>query len=88
MSARLIKIGLIIGFVHVVVLSLVWIGFPVPLSKPGADFVYVGALVSQGNGKVTASTKGMGMKQVEFDQFDAPTYGPWLKLRAVSKPKR
>ncbi len=84
MSARLIKVSLVVVFLHIIILSVFWIGFPVPMPRAQVDFIYVGGSVDDGGGM---SIKMQGDKSVDFDRFDAPAFTPWMDLRSVDKPR-
>jgi len=80
MSARFFKIFLAVLLVHFALLSLVWVGFPVPGARAAAAFVYEGALpISQNSGNTVKSN------QVSFDRFEASYFNHWIELRNPSK---
>lgn len=88
MSARLIKILVAVCLLHVIILSVLWVGFPVPLPKPQVDFVYVGGSVEEGSNRSAAQSPASVAQGFDFDHFDAPTFAPWMNLRMVDKPRR
>jgi hypothetical protein len=88
MSARLIKIFVVISLVHIVFFSVVLIGFPIPLARPNAEFFYVGGGVDGGEAlPLVAGQDIMSAQKVSFDHFDATSFKPWVKLRALNKPR-
>ncbi len=86
MSARLIKVSLAVVLFHIVLLSVCWIGFPVPKPKAQVDFIYVGGSVDEDGGAVSAQMPNS--KKFDFDRFDATAFGPWMKLRTIDKPRK
>jgi hypothetical protein len=61
-----------------VILSVLWVGFPVPPARGAAAFIYEGALPAfQDNPKVS--------NPVYFDSFEASYFNHWIELRNPSK---
>ncbi len=88
MSARSFKIFLAVFLAHVVILSVVWVGFPVPPARIAAEFIYEGALpASQESGNAPHDVRPdlKGSDQVPFDRFEASYFNHWIELRAPSK---
>ena len=88
MSVRLIKISALVLISHVILFSVVLIGFPIPAPKLGAEFIYAGQLVADEAADAEAlDGSAPALQWIEFDHFDAPTFKPWVKLRGLNKPK-
>jgi hypothetical protein len=88
MSARFFNIFLIVLFAHMVILSVLWVGFPVPPARGAAAFVYEGAWPAfQDNGSAVsdAGQNPKASNPVYFDSFEASYFNHWIELRNPSK---
>jgi len=87
MSARFFKILLGVCLVHLILLSVVWVGFSAPLSRPPATFTYEGALPSEDTASREKDLwqKSENSDQVTLDHSEAQFFNRWTKLRDPSK---
>ena len=91
MSARFFKIFSGVFLAHLVVLSVVWVGFSAPLPRPPATFTYEGALpedIGSGTQPDPFGSKGTGpltSDQFVLDRFEASYFNHWIELRGPSK---
>lgn len=88
MSARFFKIFLIVFLAHMVILSVLWVGFPVPPARDVAAFIYEGALPASQDSVNPVSDVGHNPKTsgpVYFDRFEAAYFNHWIELRDPSK---
>jgi hypothetical protein len=93
MSARFFKIFSGVFAAHLVVLSVVWVGFSAPAPRPPATFTYEGALPvgdtgsrAEGGAFDREGTGPLTSDQVAFDHLDSSSFNHWIKLRDLSKP--
>ena len=88
MSARFFKIFSGVFLVHLVVLSVVWVGFSAPFPRPPAKFTYEGALPAEDavSGTMEVWPKGKTSDQFVLDHFEASYFNHWIELRDPSKP--
>ena len=87
MSVRFFKIFSAVLVAHLAVLSIVWVGFSAPLSRPPVIFTYEGALPAQDTGKPSEEVwpQGKASDQFVFDHFEASYFNHWIRLREPSK---
>jgi len=87
MSARFFKIFSGVFLAHLVVLSVVWVGFSVPFPRPTATFIYEGALPAEDTGMRPEDVWQKGKTSVPFvfDHFEASYFNHWITLRDPSK---
>ena len=87
MSARFFKIFSGVFGAHLVVLSVVWVGFSVPLPRPPATFIYEGALPAEDTVGTAEDVwqNGKTPDQLSFDRFEASYFNHWIALRDPSK---
>ena len=85
MSVPFFKILSGVFLAHLLVLSLVWVGFSTPFPRPPATFVYEGALPVDDsvNGGEDEWPRVKASDQFTLDHSES---SHWLKLRAPSKP--
>ena len=77
-------------FVHVFILSLVWVGFAVPLPKDKVQFSYSGAFLLAGDESRTTEgdlPKRILNKAVAVKTKDGALFAPWVKMRELDKPR-
>jgi hypothetical protein len=88
MSAQFYKIFSGVFLAHLIVLSVVWVGFSAPLPRPPAIFTYEGALpaedTSSGAGEVWQKAKTT--EQFILDHSENSYFNHWIELRDPSKP--
>ena len=86
MSARFFKIFSGVLLAHLVILSVVWIGFSAPNPRLPAVFTYEGALPA-GDGRPAEEVwpKGKTPDKLDFDHFEASYFPHWIELRGPSK---
>jgi hypothetical protein len=87
MSVQFYKILSVVLLLHVAVLSLVWVGFYVPLPRLQAAYIYEGALPAG----TPVSTTGEAWAQEKSDQWaldrrGSTLAGHWEDLLKPSKP--
>ena len=76
--------------VHALILSLVLVGFPVPIPREGAEFFYSGHFMPD---EAIAGKKEAGAmpyernKPIAVKAADATFFRPWVNLRSLNKPK-
>jgi len=85
MSARSFKIYFGVFLAHIIILSVVWVGFPVPSARIASAFIYEGALPASQEDAQALSDVGQrgrsGMPAVSFDRFEASDFNRWIELR-------
>ena len=88
MSARFFKIFSGVFLSHLIVLSVVWVGFSAPVPRPPATFTYEGALPAEETGSEAGDVwqKDKTSDQFVFDHFEASYFNHWITLRDPSKP--
>ncbi len=76
--------------VHLILFSITWIGFPVPLPRDGVEFFYGGPFIpTETLSTVPKSTKGQEHhKAVAVKTNEAAFFNPWVRMRDLNKPKR
>ncbi len=86
MSARFFKILALVAGAHLVLLFVIWIGFPIPYPRPPATFTYAGALPAPYSGQAREIwPKGDALVPSELDHFDASGFKNWIELRDLAK---
>ncbi len=87
MSARFFRVFLSVVLVHLVVLSIVWVGFSAPAPRPPATFIYEGALPAGDNGNPSGDEwqKDRTIGQFAVDHPGAPNVNHWIKIRDLEK---
>jgi len=88
MSAQFFKIFLGVFLAHVIVLSVVWVGFSAPFPRPPAAFIYEGALPANdaGNGTEGVLKKEKISEHFALDHAETSYLNHWTTLRVPSKP--
>jgi len=93
MSAQFFKIFSGVFLAHLVVLSVIWVGFSAPGPRPPATFTYEGALPAEDTGGGTEGnlfgskgTEPLTSGQFALDHSEAPYFDHWIELRDPSKP--
>ena len=88
MSARFFKIFSGVVLAHLVVLSVVWVGFSAPFPRPPATFTYEGALPAEdtGSGAEDVWQKAKTSGSFALDRFEASYFNHWIELRNPMKP--
>lgn len=89
MSARFFKIFSYVLLAHLVVLSVVWVGFSVPFPRPPAIFTYEGALPAEDTGMGAQEDiwpKAKTSAPLALDHLEASSINHWIMLREPSKP--
>ena len=84
MSVRFYKIFAGVFLAHLIVLSVIWVGFSAPFPRPPATFTYEGALPAEDAGSgAEASSIVAGRKQgplvsgeFALNRFDASHFQP------------
>jgi len=75
--------------VHIVVLALVWVGFPVPLPRNGVEFYYTGSFMPE---EIPAARRAVKEKvhheAVAIKAVEAGSFDPWIQMRNFDKPQR
>lgn len=84
MSARSFKIYALVATAHILVFSLVWIGFTAPNPRPAVIYTYEGALPLEEMATGETWQKRNSEKLV-FDHLEK-NYDPWVQSREPSKP--
>ena len=76
-------------FIHVLILSLVWIGFPVFLPRDKVIFTYSGSFMplEDVSKEKALMTKWIDGKQIFERDQEGAFFAPWLRVRALNKPK-
>jgi hypothetical protein len=87
MSARFFKILAVVLGIHLVVLSVVWVGFSAPFPRPPATFTYQGSLPAEDTNSPEGQAwpKSDSSKQITLDRFDASYFDHWIELRDPAK---
>jgi len=88
MSARFFKIFSIVLLAHMVIFSVLWVGFPVPPARVAAAFIYEGAHSGSPESVNPVSDVGQNPKTsgpLYFDRFEASYFNHWIELRDISK---
>lgn len=89
MSAQLFKIFFGVFLAHMIVLSLIWVGFSAPQPRLPASFIYDGAFSAEQASSSRGSqwTMGLSPDQIAVGHFDASYFNHWIELRNPSKSK-
>jgi hypothetical protein len=86
MSAPFFKIVAFVIIGHAIILSVLWVGFPVPLARPAAMFFYAGSAPAADTVVKSQGVEGgQAGVQVPFDP-SASYFKNWIELRNPSKP--
>jgi hypothetical protein len=87
MSVRFFKILSGVFLAHLIVFSVVWVGFSAPFPRPLATFTYQGALPGDDHdsGQVDVWQKTNGSDQFILDHSDQSELNHWTILRGPSK---
>lgn len=80
-STNLAQIFSCVFIFHLIVLSLVWVGFSAPNPRLPATFIYAGAMPAEDTGSGTE----MSADQFTIDHVKSPDLNQWTKLRELSK---
>ncbi len=77
-------------FVHILIVSFVWVGFSVSSPRQSSSFAYLGQMIApaqsdQENTLSVVSSKGM--EEVMFNESSGAFFQPWLKMRQINKPR-
>lgn len=85
MSVRFFKIFAGVLMAHIILLSLIWVGFTVPLPRPPAEFTYEGTFSAQ----EATGVEDIWAKSKTSDQFildHAQVSDDWTALREPIRP--
>jgi len=86
MSARFFKILTFVVLVHLLGLSMVWVGFSAPMPRAPATFVYEGALPARDNSQAPEDAWQRGSPdQFVIDRKENPKTNHWIELRGPSR---
>jgi len=87
MSVRFFKILSAVFVAHLVIVSVVWVGFSAPGPRPPATFTYEGALPAGYTGSTPEESwqKDHASEQIYFDHFEASYFNHWIELRGPAK---
>jgi hypothetical protein len=87
MSARFFKIFIAVFFVHLVFLSVIWVGFSAPFPRPPVTFTYEGALPADDAGSRAEDVwqQSKTIDQFVLGHFEASYFNHWITLRDPSK---
>ena len=87
MSVRFFKILSGVIGAHLVIVSLVWVGFSAPFPRPPATFTFQGALPAQDAGSVSEEEwqHANAPDQFVLEHGRASLFNHWIKLRGPSK---
>ena len=72
---------LVMAFIHMLVLSFVWIGFPCPLSPQRVTFSYNGS-------SLQIEDKPEHYKSILLNTGEGAFFRPWMQIREIDKPQR
>ena len=88
MSARFFKIFSGVFLAHLVVLSVVWVGFSAPFPRPPATFTYEGALPAGDTASRAGDVwqKGKTSDPFALDRFEASYFNQVIR-HSEAKPK-
>ena len=89
MSVRFFRILLCVLCAHVVIFSVVWIGFPTPGLRPHAIFTYEGALPAEenNNGSEDLLQQGRMFDKIIVDHLNKVSDPDrWVEIRNPTKP--
>lgn len=75
-------------FIHVFVLSMVWVGFPVPLPRNGVIFYYSGSFLPEEISVGRPAARKARGDIVPVGAADAGSFVPWVRMRDLDKPMR
>ena len=75
------KLIFFLTLAHLLILSILWVGFPWPDTRVGAEYVYAGPWVGtqQGNPNIIVNTSIIDTQEA------VPL--PWEKMRQMEKPR-
>ena len=84
-----LKFFLIAAVIHVLVISVVWVGFSVPLPRNEVMFFYNGSLASGGEiGQESRGPKEGDHQKILWKTREAAFFAPWLQMRDLDKPRK
>ncbi len=66
---------------HVLILTVVWVGFPAPLPRNEVDFFYNGSAMP-------LDAMARHNMPFIFEAQEGAMFAPWIKDRDLDKPKR
>ena len=66
---------------HTLILSLVWVGFPVPQSRENVMFFYGGSFMPMEDVPVHKQNIS-----IEIKDQGAGSFAPWVQMRDLNKP--
>lgn len=89
MSARFFKIFVVVLLAHVLLWSLVWVGFSAPYPRLPASFTYEGYLPQEDTDSTPQESgpQDKAANQFVFDHLGVFYFNHWIALRDPSKPK-
>lgn len=87
MRASIISNTIVAVLVHVLVLSVVWIGFPVPIPRSNVAFYYSGPVVSGLAASGAAGAPKSAFQPVTVSTPEGAFFKPWTEMRDLDKPK-
>lgn len=77
-------------FVHVLVLSLIWVGFSIPAPQVGSLFFYLGEEMTSlplGLENGVKVDQGKVVDSLVVDEPSSAFFKPWIKMRELNKPR-
>lgn len=74
-------------FIHVLILSFVWVGFAVPLPRNEVRFYYSGPAPITGDLSTASDLKDNSRPGVMIKSPEAAFFLPWMQMRDLNKPR-
>jgi hypothetical protein len=78
---------LISVLIHVALLSLVWVGFPVPLQRNHVEFFYSGSFMPAEEAPNHPQSPSVRQKPISIKSLEGGAFAPWINARDLNKPK-
>ena len=77
-------------FVHLLIVSFVWVGFSVSSPRQSGTFTYFGQMIAPSQPdqeNVLSEVSSKGVEAVMNDESSSAFFQPWLKMRQLNKPR-
>ena len=74
--------------IHTLGVSLIWVGFPVPISRDGVEFWYSGTFIPAEESSGDTVMEEIHPGPIAVRSFDAGFFPAWVRMRNLDKPKR
>jgi hypothetical protein len=73
-------------FIHLLVVSFVWIGFSTPSEHGSNSFTYIGGIAAETK-ENSHKSLSQPYESIIFKNSSAAFFEPWLRMRELNKPR-